>query len=237
MTSKEKIIYGLVDPNLKQIRYVGRSSSGLWRPNAHRHPGKLHKDQTHCGRWIRKLLASGLDYSVVVLEADVLDLNARERYWIAHGRQQGWPLTNILDGGRGWSGGISFTRQHRKKISIALKGRKLSLEHCKKISDRQKGRKWDNSAAAASRIGSHHTDEAKKKIGLGQAGKRMSDAGKKALRDFHSKPVRDLTTGVVYASQKIAAKELGLCYESVNRVLCGKHHTTGGRFFAFLNGS
>jgi hypothetical protein len=34
MTSKEKIIYGLVDPNLNKIRYVGRSSSGLWMRRA-----------------------------------------------------------------------------------------------------------------------------------------------------------------------------------------------------------
>jgi hypothetical protein len=43
MTSKEKIIYGLVDPNLNKIRYVGRSSSGLWRPNAHRYPSRLSR--------------------------------------------------------------------------------------------------------------------------------------------------------------------------------------------------
>ena len=48
MTSKEKIIYGLVDPNLNKIRYVGRSSSGLWRPNAHRYPSRLSRGQTHC---------------------------------------------------------------------------------------------------------------------------------------------------------------------------------------------
>jgi hypothetical protein len=241
MTSKEKIIYGLVDPNLNKIRYVGRSSSGLWRPNAHRHPSRLSKGKTYCDRWIRKLLADGQDYSVVVLETAVVDLNTREKYWVAYGKEQGWPLTNTTNGGQGWSGG-HFTKEHRRKISESLQGRKLSVECLQKLSAVRRGRKLSQrhkDRLRGSRLGTHHTEEAKRKIGIGQAGKVMSEAGKQSLREKHSMPVKDLTTGVVYNSQKVAAKELGLCYRSVNRVLCGAMHTTGGRSFEYVqkNGS
>jgi len=131
------LIYALTDPRTDEIRYVGKSSSGLRRPGHHGARSVLSKDHTHKGNWLRGLVAAGLRYGVRVLEKlpavaalppterrDAMD--AAERRWIAHGRAEGWPLTNLTDGG---DGGFFPTPEHRERLSRAMKGRKLSPEH------------------------------------------------------------------------------------------------------------
>jgi hypothetical protein len=44
----------------------------------------------------------------------------RERFWIAHGRELGWELFNLTDGGDGLHGLIP-SAEHRRKISEAHK--------------------------------------------------------------------------------------------------------------------
>lgn len=91
------LIYGLIDPKTRLIRYVGKSSSGMKRPRDH---GKRSCPDTYCRRWVRSLERIGLTYEIVVLEIlpDHTDLAAAERWWIAYGRGCGWPLTNLTDG-------------------------------------------------------------------------------------------------------------------------------------------
>ena len=136
MTSRF-IVYGLVDPRSLEIRYVGKSSSGLDRPKAHRHPCNLKKA---CARnvWLRELFSAGLNYGIVILES-ISDpkmrsslcwwqpghssrLSDTERWWIAYGRCSGWNILNTTDGG----GGVAYHKQtdlqkERKQVS-ALKG-------------------------------------------------------------------------------------------------------------------
>jgi hypothetical protein len=92
------LIYGLIDPRTRLIRYVGLSSRGMRRPKEHR---LRSCPDTYCRRWIRQLHALGLDYEVAVLEvlASAVQLDEAERWWIAFGRACGWPLTNVTDGG------------------------------------------------------------------------------------------------------------------------------------------
>lgn len=96
----EFLVYGLIDPETLLVRYVGRSSSGLKRPQTHGNPRNLAK-RTHCARWIRGLRARGLDFQIVVLESlDSADrLNAAEQWWIAYGKASGWHLANHTAGG------------------------------------------------------------------------------------------------------------------------------------------
>lgn len=110
MDENRFIIYGLVCPIAGCVRYVGQSRTGMTRPEQHRKAVQHVRadgeflDHTHKGRWIRKLQAAGLDYSIVILAClpTAQDLDVAEGYWIAFLRDQGCPLTNATAGGEGF---------------------------------------------------------------------------------------------------------------------------------------
>ena len=121
------LIYGLIDPCTRLIRYVGKSCTGMRRPKKNRllAPNSVGP---YCENWIRSLLVKGLDYEVVVLDTsgDNETLSALERFWIAYGRCCHWPLTNLTDGGEGRSPGFTASAETRAKMSASRKGRKHS---------------------------------------------------------------------------------------------------------------
>ncbi len=95
--SASNLIYGLIDPRSRLIRYVGLSSIGMRRPRQHR----SGSHNAHCNNWIKALHKLGLDYEIVVLEVleEQGDLGQAERWWIAYGRACDWPLMNLTAGG------------------------------------------------------------------------------------------------------------------------------------------
>jgi hypothetical protein len=125
------IIYGLVDPRTRLIRYVGKSTSGLRRPRRHRREcaGKTHRE-----RWIAQLRCAGLDYEIAVLEVSPADLALAERWWIAFGRASGWPLTNLTDGGDGAPGRV-ISEETAAKRSASLRSYYSAPESRTKLSD------------------------------------------------------------------------------------------------------
>ncbi len=137
------LIYGLRDPRDLRIRYVGKSSSGLDRPNRHRLSNNIKKTfNSPRTVWIRSLLKLELTYEIVVLQriTNKNELNSAERYWISIGKQAG-TLTNVTDGGEGASG-WRMPEEQRQKIKRVLaanlptrgfSGRKHSDESRQKI--------------------------------------------------------------------------------------------------------
>ena len=102
--NRRYIVYGLMCPITNQIRYIGKSTSGLNRPRQHMCLSSL-RSNTHKNNWIRNLRASGLRCSIKVLEemCDAKRLYEREQYWIDIYRPLGF-LTNSTDGGPGLLG-------------------------------------------------------------------------------------------------------------------------------------
>jgi hypothetical protein len=106
--------------------------------------------------WLRSI---GFLPHVWVLETDPADLNEAERRWIARGRELGWRLTNLTDGGEGFAGRHSaetrarmsvthrgvkrapFTNQHRANLSLAASARRASPETRRKMSEYRRGMK------------------------------------------------------------------------------------------------
>jgi hypothetical protein len=121
------IIYGLIDPRTRLVRYIGKSSIGMKRPRQHGQPCFAGGLYVH--RWIAKLRSIGLMFEIVVLDVvdDKSKLSALERWWIAYGRTSGWPLTNVTDGGEG-AFGRKLSQQTRDKIAAKARGRKVSAE-------------------------------------------------------------------------------------------------------------
>lgn len=113
------IIYGLEDPNTKEIRYIGLSSSGLKRPRAHFCKSHLSR-KTHRSSWIKSL--NGVYPKIVILEESQNkdDLPALEIKWIRTAKSSGWDLTNHTDGGEG-TNSFKHTDESKRKMSEASK--------------------------------------------------------------------------------------------------------------------
>jgi hypothetical protein len=142
------IIYGLLDPRTGQLRYIGKSCSGLKRPKSHGWASSL-RVPSHKTNWIKGLLGAGLSYEILVLESyDFPEaLNAAEVELIAYYRFIGCDLTNATVGGNGVLG-HRFSHESRLRMSEAHKGRPsnrkgviLSEETKRKIAEAHRGKK------------------------------------------------------------------------------------------------
>lgn len=98
------LIYGLVDPITDELRYIGRSSSGLNRPRQHLAPCVYNSEQNYCHNWIKGLARKKLRAKIVVIEelTNNLTLNEDEPFWISYFKGIGCRLTNLTDGGFGF---------------------------------------------------------------------------------------------------------------------------------------
>ena len=228
-------IYGLVDPRTDAVRYIGKTKNGLKRPRMHGLPSRLKKDKTYKANWIREILTLGLTYTIRVLEeVPIADLCSAEQTWITFGLEAGWPLTNLTRGGEGLHGHV-FTAEHRAKISMANRGRKLTEAHRKAISVQARGRKLTpEQRLKFTNLGRTASAETRALIGQAHRGKILSAAARAKVSAANSRPILDLTTGVMYSSATRAAQDLGLCYRSVIRVLRGGLRHTGGHRFTNL---
>ena len=171
---KSFIIYGLVDPRTGQLRYIGKSSSGMKRPRRHFYEDARLLPHLHVSRWIRQLQSQGLTYQIVVFQElpDAEGLSEAEIGWIAYFRKVGCPLTNLTDGGDGMSG-FRHTDATRAKMSEAAKNRgeayalnmsKVQMGH---IVSPETARKISLSKKALS-------DESRRNISNAQKGKKRS---------------------------------------------------------------
>lgn len=156
MKGPKYIIYGLIDPRNGELRYVGKSSQGLTRPQSHACPSNL-TERTHKGHWVKSLADLGLKPDILVLEVkpDANSLNEAECFHIAYFRQLGCNLTNATTGGEGAPGnrasetarakmsasklGRPKSPEHKAAIAKALQGHSFSEETRKKIGESHKG--------------------------------------------------------------------------------------------------
>jgi hypothetical protein len=247
------LIYALVDTNGDGIRYIGKSSNGIYRPRQHLrstyYNGPLKN--THLYNWVRKMISENKIIDIVVVEYCEKELCAdREIYWIKRFREEGYNLCNQTDGGEGCFGrkvsektraaisrgrfGKKMTEEQRKKLSIAhlgqaspRKGVKLSAEQKMKISQ--------NSARLSGPknpfFGKKRTEETKKRISMNRRGI-SSGIGRKVLPETraklaalqkHRKPVICHENGKEYPSIRSAARELGLFSQNIDAHLKNKN--------------
>ena len=92
-------IYALEDPNTNEVRYIGKSDAPKSRCANHLAMSKADVN-IHKKRWIAKLKRNGQKPNLIILErVPEREWQDRERWWIQHGRDSSWPLTNIASGG------------------------------------------------------------------------------------------------------------------------------------------
>lgn len=181
------IVYALVDPRDETVRYIGITSNPDRRKR--QHLGEIAPTGgTHYRRWQKKLRNLGLVPRWEVLEEDLTWDEAREleREWIASGREDGWPLTNITDGGGGagpekmreiWA---QRSEEERKSILASLHKAAHSPETRAKVAEtlRKQGF-WDYDDERRAKCGNAmrgktHTPEAKAKISASLKGRKKS---------------------------------------------------------------
>lgn len=167
------IIYGLVDPRTRLVRYVGKSVRGLARPKSHRHPSN-RKKRTHTATWVRSLISEGADYEIVILEQCEREiLSAAEIWWIAYGRACNWSLTNHTDGGEGVLG-LKFSAESRAKMSASHKGYVPTEEARARMSAAGLGRVFtaeQRAQISRAKTGQTHSPEARAMMRAAKAGK------------------------------------------------------------------
>lgn len=204
------IIYGLRDTRperMGELRYIGRSASGLRRPRQHQRPSALGK-RTHLSCWLGTLANLGLKPEISVLQvcASEEELNDTEVYWISQVRNCGVPLVNGTDGGGGMVGYVpteetrqktrrsSTGRRHSPetiaKISAAKRGKKFTEEHRRNLSIAHKGQKptpeiiEKRRQTRASRV-FHHSPEARAKMSEKALGRKNSPETRAKMSKAH----------------------------------------------------
>ncbi len=214
------IIYGLVDPRNGQLRYIGKSTSGLRRPQEHSHPSRLKKN-THKINWILQLRSLGLKPIITVLqefgETDIL--YQAEHFGISYFRQLGMPLTNLADGGPGSTGATwVHTDESKKNMSIARKGKGIPNQYdLGAIMSEETKRKISLAhIGVRSRVGVTLSVETRRKISVNNGGRAFVDQ-----------------SGNRYHTLREAARALEIDASGILKVLKGKRHSIGGYTFVY----
>ena len=119
-------VYALHDPRDGSVRYIGKTTlSPEERLSAHIKAART-RGRARSWTWIRGLLRDGLAPTVSLLEqANLASLNECERRWIAHGKANGWTLTNLTDGGDGGmsseTAAATWTPERRERRIAGIK--------------------------------------------------------------------------------------------------------------------
>lgn len=172
------IVYGLIDPRTGEVRYVGKSSSGMSRPRQHQNI-KSRKLETKCGLWLRDLYQDNHQVPCIIVLAECSSNEmalAEEIRLIAIFRQAGFPLTNITSGGQG-SMGRPASDKTKEAVRKAHLGKVYTPEQHARLRDLRKNQKppvmTDESKArmVAKLTGRKQSDEVKAKKSL--ASKRL----------------------------------------------------------------
>lgn len=217
MKQYKYIIYALQDPITYEIRYIGKSGSGLLRPKAHIIPSRL-QSCTHKNHWIKSLLKQGLRPIIKVVQelSNFNELNTAEIYWIQYFKDIGCLLTNSTKGGMGRCG-LPHTEETKRKISEGQKNKKVA----RGPSHGMYGRKRTKEEKA---LISEHT-----KIGMNK---------NEVKEKMHKKPSANKfidQSGQYYESIYDCRRKTGLSRDTIREILNGQKESYNGYKFTYIS--
>lgn len=109
------IIYALKEINKTELKYIGLTTGKLeYRFKSHLRDNKIN----YKTNWIKKTGKENIE--IVILEDKINNfkiLCEREIFFINYYKELGHKLTNISNGGEGWTVGTKFTDKHKQNIS------------------------------------------------------------------------------------------------------------------------
>lgn len=200
------IVYALLEPNTLEIRYVGKSCSGLSRVRQHFNPSQLNSKNKK-SNWLKSLLNKNLYPQVKILDYanNKITLSELEIFHIKKHKSE--RLLNMTDGGDGHG------YKRKQKVRAWNKGLKASNEAKTSMRNARLGRKF-----------TPRSNEDKLKISKSNVVSHRREC----------KPFICLETGKLYNSQREAAIDLKLNPANISGVLNGHKKTTMGYSFRFI---
>ena len=173
-TASQFLVYGLLDPITGCLRYIGKSTSGFFRPTQHFYRSNL-KSNTHKNNWIKGVLNIGLKPKIICIHEvdDGEILNQAEQFWIQYYISIGADLTNSTAGGNGLYG-YSHKIESKQKTSLAIKhlwttseyrAKQLKSKNGRILSDNHKNNISKNSKCVSGFKGLKHSTVLRKKMG------------------------------------------------------------------------
>jgi len=145
--NREFFVYGLTEPGMDLVRYVGYAADLKRRLREHLCEASK-QGHTHRLHWLRGLLAAGKKPGIVILEKTTKELcKEREIHWISELKSKN-RLTNSTDGGDGM---LNPPEDLRRRIGEA-------------------SRKYNSTRTRHPNTGHKHTEEAKARMSLSQMG-------------------------------------------------------------------
>lgn len=214
MATSKFLIYALQDPITFEIRYIGKSCSGLRRINRHfkKCEHKYDKNKRKIN-WIESLKKQKLLPNIVIIQEhyDPEILAKAEAYWIDYFHKQNCPLLNISLGGEQ----IRLSEETKRKLSVSIKRKfndsefkkrhieglkkALSTEQCKLNKSKSSKLMWQNPEYRKNI--SIKRKEFWRQVNKGEHGKLISEGKKKPIIDQY---------GTIYPSQKDACEILNI---------------------------
>lgn len=175
-------IYGLRDPETKEVRYIGVTKRAKQRYSQH----VYRRVTSHKGNWILSLRARGLKPEFFVIrEVPFSERETAEVETILQYRENGARLTNATAGGRGM---LNASQETREKISRKSKGHVLSEEGRRKVSEARRATKTSEEAKrkqSAAKKGKPLTEETKRKMSEARTGRVFSEESKRKISEAH----------------------------------------------------
>lgn len=206
---KQVFIYALVDPENGDIRYIGKSI----RPEQRLQNHMNEVSNCHRSHWLQSLKKNGQKPDLLILEEirGEFPWQESEKYWIARGRREGWPLTNNTAGGDGVTG---LPEETRKRMAAVWKGRKHSPESRKRIGE--------------SKRGFVHSESTKAKMSKAHSGREIKwiDKVSDALRKLTNEQMVEITTARANgALVNDLAKQYGVHRTTISKIATGTYAT------------
>lgn len=222
------LIYGLIDPITDELRYIGRSSSGLNRPRQHLAPCNFETQISYCHNWVKSLIKQGIRPQIIVIEEflDASGLNDAEQFWISYFKGLGSRLTNLTDGGFGFS---DYTRLQSRKPFYEVNTRRIYQTLTEAAED------LDLSEGFISRVLHKKLKHAKGSI-FRYISEEPGSLDIKKKRRYDSRDFIEIFSQKVFGTHREASEFFKIKYPSqVCAVLNGKLQHCNGHVFKYLD--
>lgn len=205
---KSAFIYGLVDPETMQIRYIGKTINPAQRLTSH----CREKSSCHRSNWIQSIKAKGMRPYMICIDEVRGDWpwQESERFWISLAIRSGWPITNNTSGGDGVP---DLPKEARERISSAWVGRKHSAESKRLIG-----------IASGSRT---HSAETKEKMSAAHSGRVVTwgDKLSASLRKLSDDDVSSISEKLSHGEKVIdIASNYGVHRTTISKIKKGTYY-------------
>lgn len=246
-------MYVLADPFTGQIRYVGKATNPRRRFYSHISKSRLKEEKFHKAAWLKSLLKQNSRPIMRVIEKmpdNLLLWEIRENFWIDFFRNRcGFDLTNTIMGGGNAPTygrlGKTNSEEHKRKCSIARKGRSIQQPPCSETKRQKIKESWAIKRANGYQYS--HSEETKIKISKANKGKKRSiEVKEKCQKRLLGKRLYDNRRKIVqkdmegnflneFSSVTGAGLQTKILKTSIQNCLAGRTKTAGKFIWEYKN--